>query len=179
MALGAIAVKSVQDVIGILSCSVFLRMAAHTICRSSSVLLLSMSFMASFAIGDRMGASEWKSLLCMDFKLALAEFPVARVMAVLTVGTEFPLMVVGVTVKTGRADMIEREVLVTSDTLCGAMGSDKLITRFGVVEVHGLFDRGPRYRGVAILTIPFQFAVRILCGRLNGSHSTDGKQEYD
>jgi hypothetical protein len=152
-------------------------MTASAIHRSPGKLLTTGSFVTRFAVRDSMNTGQGKSLSSVKFQYVLAILPVARRMAILACLTELTLVMITVAVDAGYAHATEYTAPVAANTLGGRMSPFERKPRFAMVKCQGIAHFGPGFRRMTALTVPFEFAVRILRCRLTNHHSGCGRKE--
>lgn len=111
--------------------------------RCSRVFFSGVVPMTGLAISDGVNAGQSEPLLRVNFKEVLSPLPISFGVAVLTILTELPLMLVGVTVGAGGTHMSELGCLVATDTLCGGVGAGQMEARLVVIEIHGISEFRP------------------------------------
>lgn len=162
VAQSAIGAKSGQNMIGIFRLGHFGFMAPFAIQRCAGKLIITTFPVARFAIGDGMDAGQSESFLGVHLQQVFPPLPVLGRMAVLAIGAELPQMMIAVAVGASRRHMAEDFVFMAGGARGRLMRAGQVEAGLVMLELHRLLHRSPGIGRMAVLTVPFDGAMRIL-----------------
>jgi len=135
-------------------------MAAAAVKRSACVFFPALTHVAGVAVGYRVGTHQRKAPGGVQLQDILMIGPVGRDMTSGAIDSELIPVNVGMAVDTSGADAREFQIHMAIGAGGQSVGSGKRKTGFVMIEFQRLPHLAPRFRGMAIETIPLDLPVR-------------------